>query len=294
MLSFIRKNLKILIPLLILGIVIAFTLHYQFTKQNSSVPAPTGQEKELVKETDDILTRQKSIRNFYTSQPLDEQTKAMVFYELMGPLGGLDPIEKPAEIKDVHATVNFLFGAYFGVFHFPTDEAGYAATAPIRNESDFDEKDFFNKNKSTLEQLAETFENDNNLHILNWGYSTNYRINDYFGDDVRKFYWKISTDTSPFYSYEVVQPDSKDYEALVSLKKEYGMLINKMAGMKIQSVYTCDDKVIIIVDGLSDNAFGYIYNAQSASEVNCGVLKGRFRIYSDEVIADKWRFWFAK
>lgn len=67
-----------------------------------------------------------------------------------------------------------------------------------------------------------------------------------------------------------------------------------MAKMKIQSVYKCEDKVIVVVDGLSDNAFGYIYNTKSGSDVNCGVLKGRFRVYKDEVITDKWRFWFAK
>lgn len=112
----------------------------------------------------------------------------MVFYELVEPLGGLDPIAKPAEVKNIHDMVNFLFGANFSIFNFPKDQGGYAATAPIRREPEFNEADFFKENKGTLDQLAETFENDTNLSILNWGYSTNYRINDYFGDDMRNFY----------------------------------------------------------------------------------------------------------
>lgn len=287
-----KKWILVILALVILGLGANYLfIKYRIQTQSSVDTQKAAKEMKI----QDIHKKQKNILDFYTSQPLSNQTKVMVFYELMEPLGGLDPIAKPEEIKDIHATVNFLFGLYYENFGF-SEPAGYAATAPIRHKADFEEVTFFKENKQTLELLVDSIEYDNLLSVLSWGYSTNYRINEYFGDDIRNFYWKINTDNSPFYSPEIIKSDSEEYQTLVSLKKDYGTLIDKMAEMKIQSIYKCDDKVIVIVDGVADNAFGYIYNAQTGSDVNCGVLKGRFRIdkYIDKPITDKWRFWFAK
>lgn len=281
-------NIKILSILGFIILMIFAVLYWQFHK------APITDDKNIAarqQEVDIIYPRQKQIIDFYQSLQLDKQTKIYIFYELMGPLGGLDAISSPSGIVDIHATINYLYGFNFRAFGFPTEESGYSVTAPVRNELDFPEKEYFAKTKNELSSLAKSFENDKELDVLSLGYSTNYRINNYFGDDMRNFYWKINKDPGdPFYKYEIL---SKNNEEVNGLRNKYNSLFRIMDKLKIQTVYKCGDKIIFIVDGVADNAFGYIYNAKNSNDVNCGLLD-RFRIQKDIPVDENWRFWFAK
>lgn len=287
-----RKKLIILTALIL--IIASFITIFIFFHRETTKNTPNTSNvdfKTRNKEVDNIEPRQKQIIDFYNSLELDKQTKIQIFYELMGPLGGLDPIASPSALPDIHATINYLYGVNFNNFNFPKDEVLYSVTAPIRHEQNFNVVGFFNKNKITLSALASVFNNDTELNALSLGYSTNYKINNYFGDDIRNYYWVIYLDpnTSPYYSYRVLSKNNKE---IISLRKKYDPIFKALDILKLQTIYKCEDKVIFIVDGLADNAFGYIYNSKDSNEVNCGALN-RFRIKKDIYLNEKWRFWSA-
>lgn len=281
----------LLLIILLMGIL-GFTYYEKKPREIDTNDPSTVQLKQDVKT---IATLQKHIITHYQGLSLDRPTKIKVFYELMGPLGALDPIAKPETISDNHALVNYIYGYNFRAFDFPEEEAGYSATAPIRYESNFDEQGFYNDYKKQLNSLVETVQTDEDLEILGLGYTGIYRINNYFGDPERDFYWKLVQNDSPFYSYETLNETTPDeYEKNKELKDTYNALLGQLAILQVQSVYECEGKVIVTVDALADNGFGYIYNATSGEEVNCGLLTNRFRIVKDTPIDDKWRFWASK
>jgi len=67
-----------------------------------------------------------------------------------------------------------------------------------------------------------------------------------------------------------------------------------MTASSINAVYKCADVIIVILGGVTNNAFGYIHGADSAEEVNCGLLTDRFEIIKDEKMDTNWRYWIGR
>ncbi|HSW96843.1 MAG TPA: hypothetical protein VLF89_03380 [Candidatus Saccharimonadales bacterium] len=291
----IKKRVAVLVGIAIVVLLAVFTIYYGKQAKDAPVGKSDPQLLYIRREVNTINYLQKDVVSLYLPLKIARQDKIKIFYDLMGPLGGFDPIAKPKEIQNIHAIINYLYGYTFNLFDFPLDEAGYSVTAPLRYENDFDAEAYFKENKQHLDNFAQTFLTDNSLTILGIGQSSIYRINNYFGDTKREFYWKTMITDKPYFSYKIVhQKDNSEIQTILELKKTYNSILQQMTNVDIQAMYKCEDKVIIIIDGLSDNAFGYVYHATDARDVNCGVLSGRFRIFKNQKMDGQWTYWAAK
>jgi hypothetical protein len=236
-------------------------------------------------EVDPIIRQQKDLVAMYLNSIHSTRKRVDVLYDLMAPLGPFDPISKPEETKNARDLVNLLFGYYSAKFEIDSEIVpGYFATSPLRFADNFDETDYFKKSKNELNDIARVVERDTNISILASWKASIYRINNSFGDTERNFYWEVIEQNSPYYKYKIRNKNEK---------VESNYLLDQMKELGIQVLYKCEDKIIFIITGTSNNAFGYIYNAPSSKDINCGLLANRFSIVKDVAIDDKWRYWIA-
>ena len=240
-----------------------------------------------------IINNQSQIAELYMNANLNAERKRAIFFDLMAPLGALDPIANPKKTPYVRQIVNFLFGKYSKEFGIPVNDVQPLVEAPLRYASTFNEKDYFRKYKSQLETYASTFENDNNLEILSYWATSIHRVNNYFGDADRTFVWDVEKNESPFYEYKNIFKESvSDSIRNITIQK-YINLVNQLYDIEIESIYKCNNHVIFIISGTSNNALGLIYNSTLSDEINCGLLEGRFKVIKDLKLDDKWRYWVA-
>ncbi|MFA6571890.1 MAG: signal peptidase I [Bacteroidota bacterium] len=243
-----------------------------------------------------IIESQKKLADLYLSLDLKSDRKEAVFFDLMAPLGVLDPIASATAELPVKDISNFLFGYYAKKFGYTQNEAIDLAALPITyGTQKFDPMDYFSKNKNKLETLSNLAQKDTKLTIISLWSTNIIRINNYFMDTNSKHVWELKTGKEKFYDYKNMDIyDTYGPRSMETLFRKYDSAFKMLADAEVQTIYFCDGKVIIFMGGTANNAFGYIRNAVSADEVNCGLLNNRFRIAKDISIAEGWRYWVGK
>ncbi len=240
-----------------------------------------------------IISNQSQIAELYLNANLNAERKRAIFFDLMAPLGALDPIANPKKTPYVREIVNFLFGRYSRDFGIPANDVQPLVEAPLRYASSFNEKEYFKKYKSQLETYASTFENDSKLEILSYWATSIHRVNNYFGDADRAFGWEVIQNDTPFYEYKNISKESVNDSIRNITVQKYVDLVNQLYDIEIESIYKCNNHLIFIISGTSNNALGLIYNSTASDGINCGLLEGRFKVIKDLKLDDKWRYWVA-
>jgi len=240
-----------------------------------------------------IYQNQKIITEQYLKENFTAERKKEIFFDLMAPLGALDPIADPKKTPHVRQTVNFQFGNYAKKFGISEVEVQPLVEAPLRYASTFDERVYFEKYKKRLETFASAFENDRDLEVISYWASSIYRVNNYFGDADRAFGWEVIKNKGPFYEYENLAKETLTASTRTLTIEKYKNLVNQLYDSEIESIYKCNDKLIFIISGTSNNANGLIYNSTKSNEVNCGLLEGRFNIIKEIQLNDKWKYWIG-
>lgn len=64
-----------------------------------------------------------------------------------------------------------------------------------------------------------------------------------------------------------------------------------MMATEIDSIYKCQGTTIYIIENISDNAVGLIYNSENVEDVNCGLLNNRFKFSNYQKLDENWSFW---
>lgn len=233
-----------------------------------------------------IINSQKELASMYLKAIPTTKGRIAILYDLMAPLGPFDPISTMEEAKNSKEIINLLFGFYSSEFKIGSEvEPGYFATSPLRFAQSFDHDRYFKEYKSKLNALAQMVQNNQHISVVgNWK-SSIYRINNDFGDTKRDYYWQIN-ESNPYFTYKID-------DEFATNKNEFKDIFKQMEDLGINVVYKCEDKVIFIVTGTSNNAYGFIYNATSAKDINCGLLSDRFNVVKAQEMDSQWRYWIA-
>lgn len=285
----------IFIALLLLTVVILIWINKPQPSKPSTQNAKSRQLEEIDNYADIILASQQEIAGAYLNLNLSSDRKIAVLFDLMAPLGALDPIANPDSVKHVPDVINYMLGVYAKKFGIPEKDVLHVQQSPFRYANKFKEKEYFDVNKSTLNSVAKTFETSDDLEILGYWATSVFRINHLFGDIEKSFTWELLKSNKPFFEYRNFsnEPHIKTKDIVGVAIEKYMPTLGKISDIEIESVYKCEDKIIFILAGTADNALGYIYNASSTNEINCGYLKDRFNLLADKVMDDKWRYWVA-
>ncbi len=286
----------VLLSIVISQTVFLITVYKQsdYDKVITSKDLPSDPNQAIIEsQVNNIYKNQVNIADLYLNENLTAERKKAIFFDLMAPLGALDPIANPQKTPYARQIVNFLFGKYAKQFGISEIDVQPLVEAPLRYASNFDEIQYFKKYKSQLDIFAVTFENDNKLNILSYWATSLYRVNNYFGDADRAFAWEVVQNETPFYEYKDISKESGNATTRNLTIEKYQNLVNQLYDIEIESIYKCDDKIIFIIAGTSNNALGLIYNSTTANEINCGVLGGRFKLIKETKLDNKWRYWVA-
>ncbi len=263
---------------------------FQTTQKNK--PQKQQEVYSEIGERNKVLVHQRNILELYRKVNFGPNEITQVFIDLMAPLGPLNPIYKEGNENDTKL-INFLFGAYGAQLAISESDVIDLAKVPLILARGFSESKFFTVSRNDLNKLKDSFLADSETKTIGIWHSSIYRINDYFGDPKRKIYWQEESEGRYVTYSNIATDEAKLSQEHINLLQKNIEKIEGMKKMYISTLYKCNGKLILIFSGTSNNAFGLIYGASSSKEINCGVLKGRFRIIKDTKLDDQWRFWVA-
>lgn len=289
-----KQSRKLVILSIIISQIIFLIMVYRQSDNDKVIISKDDPEQVAIEsQTSSVISNQSQIVELYLQANLNAEQKRAIFFDLMAPLGALDPIANPNKTPYVRQIVNFLFGKYSREFGIPVNDVQSLVEAPLRYASTFNEKEYFRKYNNQLETYVSTFENDSDLQILSYWATSLHRVNNYFGDADRAFVWDVEKNESPFYEYKNISKESVSDSIRNITVQKYVDLVNQLYNIEIESIYKCNNRLIFIISGTSNNALGLIYNSTSSDEINCGLLEGRFKVIKDLKLDDKWRYWVA-
>lgn len=296
---------KEIVTLSVVFVVVSFfSVFLIITSFKYAYKKDISQKAQNVKTSSDILTEkqfkvvessQVKFVKFYSNLKVSPDQKAKSLLALMAPLGVLDPIANPSKISEKDALLNYIFGAYSKEFGIPEEDVVKLAAISLTYANTFNEDEFFAENSEYLSNLVVLLSSYPELHVMGYWPNYTYRINNYFGDANLNLLWEVEDDGGLFYSYKEIHTASTS-APLIERRyaiKDYGPLTQVMAALSVETIYKCEDKTILVINGVVDNAFGLIYNAKSAESVNCGLFEDRFNIIYDKPLSNKWRYWVA-
>jgi hypothetical protein len=258
----------------------------------SPTPLPTQSIASIAAE---IIESQKVITHHYLELDLPPDQKEAVFYDLMSPLGALDPFAANLQSVPVKKIVNFLFGYYGKKFGIAEKRVLNIAQSTITfGLNVYDPVTEFTQNKSHFESISKKMQADSQIQLIgSWAIAV-FRVNNYFGDINRNLVWEIKSSNGSFYNYSTIQTtkvQTLESQKASQLLNRYKSLYDETANLSIHTAYFCNGRTIIIMGGTSNNAFGYIHNATNKDDVNCGLLQNRFRIVKYLPLDSNWHYW---
>lgn len=280
----------------------AFLAGYNYDASLTPSPVPTIENNEAVERyIDEITETQKPLLELYKPEfeSMTEDEQRLFLMNSFTPLGIFDPFQHPDDQVNVKGLSNFLLGYYAGEnrFNLPLEQVqGMINQTILYGEDVFEADSFYTENQEQLAKLVESMEFLEDISIIADFGSGLSRYNNSYGDSKLNQYWHVPESDDNFYG-EITflsndtLPLAEELKDIVVRSESIHQI---MLDLDIESVYQCDDKIILIIAGISNNAFGYIYNADSADEVNCGVLKDRFRISTEIPVGDDWIYWVGK
>lgn len=279
---------------------------YQSPEKNqnseiSSTKSPSSDTDQLAieQQAQRIIDGQQSLYDLYQTdfESLEGHNKRLLFMNLMTPLGVFDPFENPQKTVNVKALSNFLYGYRAKTFNLSSQESSFIVNATISyGEKTFDGSDFYQNNQSSLESIVKEMTDLQDIFLISDYGNMIIRINNYFSDVSKHKTWSLPIGSDNFYDYSQLnfELSQNDKDLLSSLTSKSQRLHQLMVDNDIETIYRCNEKMILIMAGSANNACGYVYNAQQPEEVNCGALSDRFRISKKIQVSDKWIYWAGK
>jgi len=235
---------------------------------------------------------------------LEGEKRVSRYMDLFSPLGVLDiNADENGNGKVLPKVENIEFGYFFNMTKYTDEELEKVATSPLSFASTkFNQKDYFLINKEDLITLRETTAGMQSLKVIGLWSSGLRRINDVFIDYEKKLIWKLPRkgvsydfDTITMHSALDITANNPDMAELQGIDlNKITLLFDTMQSLSVSTIYKCKDVTIFILGGVINNAFGFVYNAKSASEVNCGLLENKFEIVKDEAMDTEWRYWIGR
>ena len=294
---------KIIIILAVCLVMILFLTFFGWkkvsifnTRPNSNTQLPPTPTVSIPLISTKIMESQNDLAQRYYDLDLTPKEKVALFYDLMSPLGAFDPFAQNLESVPVKDITNFLYGAYGKKFGLDEQTVlNLPKIATSFGTDSYDPKIEFTPNMDKYESISKQMESNDEIKLIGSWVISVYRVNNYFGDIKRNFIWEInSNNESPFFTYSPVQDVTKDFagsKERLALQTKYKKLYKETVDLSIHTAYFCNGKTIIIIGGTANNAIGYIHNATSKDDVNCGLLHDRFRIIKFIQIAPNWNYW---
>lgn len=263
---------------------------------------PTLEHNEAVERyVDEIVDAQKPLLDLYKPElvTLSNDEHWLFLMNAFTPLGIFDPFQFPDEQVDVKGLSNFLLGYYSweSRFNFDIDEVQALVNRTIYyGHEGFEADSFFIENHEQFSALVESMEFLDDVYIVADFGSGLSRYNNFYGDSRLGEFWYVPQTNENFNGEITFLSDET-----LSLAKELTDIVVRsepvhriMLDLDVESVYKCDEKIILIIAGISNNALGYVYNAGNAGEVNCGILSDRFRISKEVSVGERWTYWVGK
>jgi len=299
---------KILISITVLFVVsgiIAGLLLYKSYADNAADAEPTLSEKQIKVTAllNTLITNQKlyADRLLVASEEIPIESRLS---DLLAPLGAFDPIASNNGDEIQITTFTTMFGYYAASVDISKDKTMFIVESPLRFAiEDFDYKDYYKINSKKLTNLDNAMNSLDDVEVLGSWTSGMARVNNVFFDFEQGIAWVLIPGDDGLYGYknvEFIDDDNKlmDNFSMQSLRlKDFDgtvKLLVDMYDISISTVYKCSGKTIYIIGSIGDNGFGFIKGANSAEEVNCGLLSNRFEIITDEELEDGWRFWIGR
>ncbi len=280
----------------------AFWAGYTYDTQVSPSPTPNIENDEAVERyVDEIIDTQKPLLDLYKPEfeTLTDGEQRLFLMNSFTPLGIFDPFQNPDSEVNVKGLSNYLLGYYAGGNRFDValeEVQGMANQTIYYGEEVFEAESFYTKNQEQLTKLVESMKFLDDVYVVADFGSGLSRYNNFYGDSRLSQYWHVPESEANFYG-EITflsndtLPLARELTDVVVRSEPVHQI---MLDLDIESVYVCDRKIIMIIAGIANNALGYVYNAKSAEEVNCGVLKDRFRISKAVTVGDNWIYWVGK
>jgi hypothetical protein len=280
----------------------AFWAGYNYDARLTPSPVPTIENNEAVERyIDEITATQQPLLDLYKPEfeSSTEDEQRLFLMNAFTPLGIFDPFQNPDDQVNVKGLSNFLLGYYARErrFNVPLEHIqGMVNQTIYYGEVVFKAESFFADNQEQLANLVESMEFLDDVYVIADFGSGLSRYNNFYGDSRLSQYWHVPESEANFYG-EITflsndtLPLARELTDVVVRSEPVHQI---MLDLDIESVYVCDRKIIMIIAGIANNALGYVYNAKSAEEVNCGVLKDRFRISKAVTVGDNWIYWVGK
>ncbi len=243
-----------------------------------------------------VASQGKFISNLFPTNKTFEFTSR--FVDIYAPLGAIDPIANPNGDKNINVIQNVSAGFFGTKYGFTSEKVKDLVTFSLNyGLKDFKFTEYFKENNSTLNKINSDFNHMDNIDIIAYWSSGMTRVNNIFYDKVQGNIWQLTDINNSYYNFDNIKVYDIDTgaEKIPELNKldsnKIGILMKNMSSVYLTTIYRCNDKNIYIIGGMVDNAYGFIEGAESAEEINCGLLKGRFKVIKDVKLDGNWRFW---
>lgn len=173
----------------------------------------------------------------------------------------LDTIQSSSQIP------NFIWGAFSNKFNFSEKDAMNKPNEFLSNCVSEEEKSkvFFNKNHNLFDSLVDLVLKQSNQIFLNQNILK--RVDNLYLENGR--YWRYIIDKeSPF-------PISDKTEILkkTSFNSSQEMVLNKMSELQIYSLFKTKNGIFLLLDGFTDNSYGFYYSENQKLEDNNPLFK---------------------
>ena len=253
------------------------------------------------KNLDKVIQGQSFLIKKVCNADLTNEQRVVCVLEMLSPLGVLDPFAK-APNEGIDTILNLLTGFHLASVGLDEESVQGFVQLPLKQGMEFDYQNFFLENKDNFQKILKTFDENKWLHILGVWQAKLSRINNIVFDHSNNIVWKMEENGSYFqydnFKYVPLDTQMEFVEKIPELKKIEPTIVtyltSALMSSRVKTVYRCEGKVIVIMKGLSDNAYGFIHGASTASEgLDCGLLSNRFEIKKEEKLEDGWIFWVS-
>lgn len=295
--------------ILIILLLVSAGLFWKFTQNQSSSDTSSQHSKTSIKtdvfseaDTANLIQKQSNL--------VPKELGIQKLHDYLAILGVLDPYaDKKNEFgldpegRAVGKLHNILAGYYEAKLGSTGSEIHAYIEQFLEGAMQFEEKKYFGDMKDKLEQLRKVFEGNSKLEIVALWPSGIGRINDIFSDGETAFMFPADGLWYDF-SHKVSSEDVEGSKKLNDIIMQFGHTKEQKAAihesllfmkqLDADTVYRCDNKLFVILKSYINNAFGFVYGAQSKESLHCGLLRGRFDVLKFSELSDGWSFFVVR
>ncbi len=287
-----------LVILIVLGSigVRKFSNHNQSSALKENPTRQPDQSELIVK----ILKSQAKLAKELTLTNASKSIEISRSAALVAPFGPLNPVASAETSNGSGVIVNIINGYHCAREGIPKANCDKIYVAPLvdgQNAQASIEKTLATQQKA-LTDLADSFIKQPQLVVIADWPSGLSRYNEYFVDRKQNLGWTLPI-SDGYYDYDQLKLERDAAQINKQLTKIVDpaaahQLTSSMQQLNIQTLYKCNDQVIIMISATTDNGYGWVYSPNTPKSPNCGVLEGRFEVVIDQLVDPHWRFWVGR